>query len=159
MQRIEYSQARQGPVGHLTERLWCSWRGHRWDFAYQQAEFARIAETGPGGLFLRAVEIPAVEWTTHRCPRCDLLRAVGVVLADGDGGARPSRSPEEPARRGTAPVAHRSLASLGSRHSHGSSDASGRRSERVSYTAPRNESAASPQGARDPNHGTDPVAP
>lgn len=59
----------------MTERLWCPWRGHRWDFAYQQAEFARIAETAPGGLFLRAVEIPAVEWTTHRCPCCDLLRA------------------------------------------------------------------------------------
>jgi hypothetical protein len=99
MQRVEYSRSRQGNLGRFVAWLWCSWRGHRWGFAYQQTEFARIAEMGPRGLLLRAVEIPAVEWTTHRCPRCDLLRAVGAVLVDGRGGATPSRSTEEPAHR------------------------------------------------------------
>ena len=99
MQRVEYSRSRQGSMGRFMEFLWCSWLGHRWGFAYQQTEFARIAETGPRGMLLRAVEVPAVEWTTHRCPRCDLLRAVGAVLADGHGGAAPLRSTEEPARR------------------------------------------------------------
>lgn len=99
MRRVEYSRARQGGLGRLLERLWCSWRGHRWGFAYQQAEFARTAETGTDGSVRRPAEIPAVEWTTHRCPRCDLIRAVGMVLVDGRGGAKPSRSSEELARR------------------------------------------------------------
>ena len=90
MERIEYSRARQGRLGHAMEWLWCSWRGHRWGIAYQQTEFARIAQTGPDGWVLRPLEIPAVEWTTHRCPRCDLIRAVGLVLGDGAGAGAPA---------------------------------------------------------------------
>ncbi len=90
MQRIEYNRARQGGLGRLMQWLWCSWLGHRWGFTCQQTEFARIAQTGPDGWVLRPVEVPAMEWTTHRCLRCDLIRAVGLVLAEGGGAGAPA---------------------------------------------------------------------
>ena len=102
LQRIEYNRARQGSLDRLMEWLWCSWRGHRWGFACQQTEFTRIAQTGPDGWVLRPMEVPAVEWITHRCPRCELIRAVGLVLADGSGdGAAAPRERREGVPGGT----------------------------------------------------------